>query len=70
MPHAAAIRRPSGCQSTRPEHGQPSVTPSEAHAAIIRAEDAWERAQADDLDQLGVICTFGRSRQLYYAADD
>jgi hypothetical protein len=40
-----------------------------ARAAIERAELARELAQADDLDQLGGICTFGRSRQLYYAAD-
>ena len=28
-----------------------------------------DQAQSDDLDELGGICTFGRSRQLYCAAD-
>lgn len=38
-------------------------------AAIRRAEDAWDRVRPDDLDELGGLCTFGRSRQVYYAAD-
>ena len=41
----------------------------ETKAAIGRAESALDRAQADDLDDLGGLCTFSRSRQLYYAAD-
>lgn len=40
-----------------------------ALAAIERAEDAWERVQPDQLDELGGICTFTRPRQVYYAAD-
>jgi hypothetical protein len=38
-------------------------------AALRRAEDAWDRVQPDEMDELGGICTFTRSRQLYYAAD-
>jgi hypothetical protein len=38
-------------------------------AAIQRAEEAAERVRPDELDELGGICTFGRARQLYYAAD-
>ncbi|MGH3655550.1 MAG: hypothetical protein ACRDUA_02730, partial [Micromonosporaceae bacterium] len=41
----------------------------EAHAAIRRAEAAWSEVQSDDLDRLGGMCTFTRSRQLYYAAE-
>lgn len=41
----------------------------EASEAIARAEEAWERVVEDDLDELGGICTFGRTRQAYYAAD-
>jgi hypothetical protein len=41
----------------------------ETHAAIARAERAWEAVQPDEMDELGGICTFGRARQLYYAAD-
>jgi hypothetical protein len=37
--------------------------------AIERAEAAWDHVQADDMDELGGIATFNRSRQLYYAAD-
>jgi hypothetical protein len=40
-----------------------------ARAAIHRAETAWDTVQPDELDELGGICTFGRVRQLYYAAD-
>jgi hypothetical protein len=39
------------------------------HDALQRAEDAWSLVHPDDLDALGGICTFGRSRQLYYAAE-
>ncbi len=41
----------------------------EARAALQRAEGARERATLDDLDELGGICTFGRARQAYYAAE-
>jgi len=43
----------------------------ETRAAIDRAERAWDdaSADADELDQMGGIATFTRSRQLYYAAD-
>ncbi|NGN63870.1 XRE family transcriptional regulator [Streptomyces sp. A7024] len=39
------------------------------HAAIRRAEEAWDRVQPDEVDELGGLCTFNRPRQLYYAAD-
>jgi tetratricopeptide (TPR) repeat protein len=42
---------------------------AEALAAIERGEQAWDRVRPDELDELGGTCTFGRSRQLYYAAD-
>ncbi|MEV8377346.1 XRE family transcriptional regulator [Kribbella sp. NPDC056861] len=38
-------------------------------AALQRAENAWSSVQNDDLDEMGGLCTFGRNRQLYYAAD-
>lgn len=38
-------------------------------AAIEKAERSWDRVTGDELDELGGICTFGRTRQLYYAAD-
>ncbi|MDX6263787.1 MAG: hypothetical protein QOH84_5475, partial [Kribbellaceae bacterium] len=38
-------------------------------AALVRAENAWGTVQADELDEMGGLCTFGRNRQLYYAAD-
>lgn len=38
-------------------------------AAIRRAEEAWERVEPDQLDELGGICTFTQARTLYYAAD-
>jgi hypothetical protein len=41
----------------------------EAHAAINRAMAARDLVQPDELDELGGLCTFGRPRQLYYAAD-
>jgi hypothetical protein len=41
----------------------------DAHAAVDRATEARERAAADELDELGGICTFPMPRQLYYAAD-
>ena len=40
-----------------------------AWAAIRRAEQAWERVEPDQLDELGGICTFTPARTLYYAAD-
>jgi len=40
-----------------------------ATAALRAAEDAWDRVMPDELDELGGICTFTRSRLLYYAAD-
>ena len=42
---------------------------NQAHSAIERAETAWDQVEFDELDELGGICTFSRSRQLYYAAD-
>ena len=42
---------------------------NEAKAAIQRAEDSWSGVQPDDLDELGGIATFSRSRHLYYAAE-
>lgn len=41
----------------------------EARAALCRAADARDRVKPDELDQIGGLCTFNRSRQLYYAAD-
>lgn len=38
-------------------------------AAIERGERAAEEVELDEIDAFGGICTFGRSRQLYYAAD-
>jgi hypothetical protein len=39
-------------------------------AALERAENAWATVvEGDDLDEMGGLCTFGRNRQLYYAAD-
>jgi len=38
-------------------------------AAIERAERGWDEVQPNQLDELGGICTFNRSRQIYYAAD-
>ncbi|MFI0454153.1 hypothetical protein [Actinomadura sp. 6N118] len=43
--------------------------PANTTAAIRRAEDAWDRVQPDDMDELGGLATFSRARQLYYAAD-
>ena len=40
-----------------------------AWTAIRRAEEAWERVEPDQLDELGGICTFTRARTWYYAAD-
>ncbi|MDX6235641.1 MAG: hypothetical protein QOG10_456 [Kribbellaceae bacterium] len=39
------------------------------NAALERAESAWGSVQNDELDEMGGLCTFGRNRQLYYAAD-
>ncbi len=41
----------------------------DAHTALGRATEARDRAQPDELDSLGGVCTFSRPRQLYYAAD-
>ena len=41
----------------------------DAHTALVRATEAREQVQPDELDSLGGICTFSRPRQLYYAAD-
>ncbi len=38
-------------------------------AAVERADTAWDRVVPDDLDEIGGLCTFNRSRTLYYAAD-
>lgn len=40
-----------------------------AHDAIERAERAWEQVHPDEMDEMGGIGTFSRSRQLYFAAD-
>lgn len=42
---------------------------SEATTAIQRADDLWADVTPDELDELGGICTFSRTKQLYYAAD-
>lgn len=41
----------------------------QAGEAIQRAEDAWDSVRPDELDELGGLATFNRTRQLYYAAD-
>lgn len=41
----------------------------EARAAIRRAHDAWDIVAEGDLDALGGLMIFTRSRQLYYAAE-
>jgi hypothetical protein len=41
----------------------------EAHEAVTRAADSRDRVVPDELDQLGGVCTFSRSRQLYYTAE-
>ncbi|WP_433164112.1 XRE family transcriptional regulator [Kribbella sp. CA-247076] len=43
--------------------------PEATRAALERAEEAWNTVRKDDLDEMGGLCTFGRHRQLYYAAD-
>ena len=43
--------------------------PEATRAALERAEEAWNSVRNDDLDDMGGLCTFGRNRQLYYAAD-
>ncbi len=41
----------------------------ETHAALDRATEARDRAEPDELDSLGGVCSFSRPRQLsYYAA--
>lgn len=42
---------------------------NETRAAIERAEDAWDSVREDEVDELGGLCTFGRTRQIYYAAE-
>ncbi|OLL89558.1 MULTISPECIES: XRE family transcriptional regulator [unclassified Pseudonocardia] len=37
--------------------------------SLTRADEAWSSVRPDDLDELGGLATFTRSRQLYYAAD-
>jgi hypothetical protein len=41
----------------------------QAHDAIERAERAWDHVRRDELDEMGGLGTFSRSRQLYFAAD-
>lgn len=41
----------------------------EAIAAVQRAETALDAIRPDDLDEIGGLCSFGPTRQLYYAAD-
>jgi hypothetical protein len=40
----------------------------ETHAALDRATEARDRAEPDELDSLGGVCSFSRPRQLYYYA--
>ena len=40
-----------------------------ARDAIARAERAWDTVRADELDEMGGIATFSRTRHLYFAAD-
>ncbi len=40
-----------------------------ARIALVRATNARDRLQPDDLDRLGGLYTFSRPRQLYFAAD-
>ncbi|GAA1540745.1 hypothetical protein GCM10009730_57340 [Streptomyces albidochromogenes] len=42
---------------------------NEARAAIERAENAWDTVLVDEVDELGGLCTFGQTRQIYYAAE-
>ncbi|HEY6422509.1 MAG TPA: hypothetical protein VIY28_04515 [Pseudonocardiaceae bacterium] len=41
----------------------------DANAALVRATEARDSMEPDELDSLGGLCTFSRPRQLYYAAD-
>jgi hypothetical protein len=41
----------------------------QARNAIECAERAWDRVRRDELDEMGGLGTFSRSRQLYFAAD-
>lgn len=82
-PHEAVRYAQSGCEFAASANNTTAVwlpisearawavlgRAEETRAAIRRAEEAWDRVQPDDLDELGGLCTFGRSRQLYYAAD-
>ncbi|HKR49081.1 MAG TPA: hypothetical protein VJT72_05775 [Pseudonocardiaceae bacterium] len=40
----------------------------EAHTALARGTDARDRAEPDELDSLGGLCSFSQPRQLGYAA--
>ncbi|MCT2278489.1 XRE family transcriptional regulator [Micromonospora chalcea] len=42
---------------------------AKALSAIRAAEEAWNRVEPDEVDELGGICTFNQPRTLYYAAD-
>lgn len=42
---------------------------AKAYELVVHAERMRERARPDDLDEVGGLCTFDRSRQLYAAAD-
>ncbi|MFF3343200.1 hypothetical protein [Streptomyces flavidovirens] len=42
---------------------------NQARAAIERAENAWDAVRDDEVDELGGLCTFGQTRQIYYAAE-
>lgn len=41
----------------------------QSHEAIQKAEQAWLHVIPDELDELGGLATFSKSRQLYFAAD-
>jgi len=43
--------------------------PADARRALDRAENLREHVRADELDELGGLLTFTRSKQLYYRAD-
>jgi hypothetical protein len=41
----------------------------EARAALERGERAWDSVRPDEVDELGGICTFSRTRHLFFAAE-
>jgi tetratricopeptide (TPR) repeat protein len=41
----------------------------DARAAIRRADDLRDQAGADEMDDIGGVCTFSRPRQTYYSAE-